>query len=110
VELIEQAGRWAGTDNAGATYLEHLATRDLSVGTYSLRTGALDPQSPHTEDEIYVVTAGRGRFTGGDHTVDVAAGTVLFVPAGEPHRFHDISEDLAVLVVFVPAEGSRATN
>lgn len=29
-------------------------------------------QSPHAEDEVYVVTAGRGRFTSGGQTVDVA--------------------------------------
>jgi hypothetical protein len=29
------------------------------------------------------------------------------VPALEQHRFTDVTEDLAVLVVFAPAEGSR---
>jgi hypothetical protein len=33
--------------------------------------------------------------------------TVLFVPAGEAHRFHDITEDLTLLVIFGPAYGSR---
>ena len=37
----------------------------------------------------------------------VAAGLCLFVPAHEPHHFHDIVDDLEVLVVFGPAEGSR---
>jgi hypothetical protein len=32
---------------------------------------------------------------------------VFFVPAREEHRFHDITEDLAVLVFFAPAEGTR---
>ena len=54
---------------------------------------------------MYAVTAGRGQFTGGGRTVEVAAGSVLFVPAGEAHRFHDITEDLAVLVFFGPAFG-----
>jgi mannose-6-phosphate isomerase-like protein (cupin superfamily) len=109
VEIIEQAGRWAEPDGTGATYVEQLATRDLSVGTYSLRAGATDGQSPHTEDEVYVVTGGRARFTSGGQTVDVAPGTVLFVPTGEAHRFHDITEDLTLLVFFGPAYGSRAT-
>jgi mannose-6-phosphate isomerase-like protein (cupin superfamily) len=93
----------------GATYVEHLATRDLSVGTYSLRAGATDGQRPHTEDEVYVVTGGRAAFTSGDRTVDVEPGTVLFVPADEAHRFHDITEDLTLLVFFGPAYGSRAS-
>lgn len=108
MRIIEQAGRWAEPDGTGVGFVEHLATRDLSVGTYSLRAGAVDPQSPHGEDEVYVVTAGRGRFTGGGQTVDVGPGTVLFVPAREPHHFHDIAEDLALLVFFGPAYGTRA--
>ncbi len=39
-----------------------------------------------------------------------APGTVLFVPAREPHHFHDIDADLALLVFFGPAEGSRDTS
>jgi mannose-6-phosphate isomerase-like protein (cupin superfamily) len=110
VEIIERAGSWAEPDSTGATYVEQLATRDLSVGTYCLRAGATDGQRPHTEDEVYVVTSGRARFTSGDRTVDVEPGTVLFVPTNEPHRFHDITEDLTLLVFFGPAYGSRTTT
>jgi mannose-6-phosphate isomerase-like protein (cupin superfamily) len=109
MEIVGQAGEWAEPDDTGAHYVEHLVTRDLSVGTYSLRTGAIDPQGPHTEDEVYVVTSGRARFSSGDQTVAVGPGTVLFVPAREQHRFHDITEDLVLLVFFAPAEGSRAS-
>jgi hypothetical protein len=34
---------------------------------------------------------------------------VIFVPAGEEHRFEEVTEDLALLVVFGPAYGSRAS-
>jgi hypothetical protein len=78
VEVIEQAGRWAEPDSTGATYVEQLASADLSVGTYSLRAGAAEP------------------------------GTVLYVPANESHHFHDIAEDLVLLVFFGPAYGSRS--
>jgi len=40
----------------------------------------------------------------------VKPGDILFVPAGEPHRFFDIREDLEVLVFFGPAEGSRTAT
>src|ERR1700761_1535853 len=109
MKVIDAAGMWAQPGDGGATYGEHPASRDLSVGTYSLRAGATDPQSPHTEDEVYVVTGGRAQFTSGDQTVEVTAGMVLFVPAGEQHRFHDVVEDLALLVFFGPSEGSRST-
>jgi mannose-6-phosphate isomerase-like protein (cupin superfamily) len=88
-------------------YAEHLRTADLSVGTYSLRAGAIDTQSPHTEDEIYVVTAGRARLSTPSGAVAVEPGSVVFVPAGEQHAFTDITEDLTVLVVFGPAEYAR---
>jgi mannose-6-phosphate isomerase-like protein (cupin superfamily) len=110
VEIIEQAGKWTEPGSTGAGYVEHLVVRDLSVGTYSLRAGAADPQKPHAEDEVYVIISGSGQFTSGGRTVDVKPGTVLYVPAHEPHRFQDNAEDLTVLVFFGPAEGSLATS
>jgi mannose-6-phosphate isomerase-like protein (cupin superfamily) len=88
-------------------WVEHLSVPDLSVGTYSIPRGGDDGQQPHTEDEIYVVTSGRAVFEAADRSVSVGPGSVLYVPAGERHRFTGISEDLAVLVVFAPAECSR---
>jgi len=88
-------------------FTQHLVVPDLSIGTYSIPAGGVDDQTPHTEDEIYVVTAGRARLVTPDASVDVVAGDVLFVPAGEEHRFVDITEDLALLVVFAPAYQSR---
>jgi quercetin dioxygenase-like cupin family protein len=34
---------------------------------------------------------------------------VAFVPAGEEHRFIEIAEGFTAVVVFAPAEGSRAS-
>ena len=59
-------------------------------------------------DEVaYVVVSGRAVIDAGGGQAAVAAGSVIFVPAGETHRFTNITEDLALLVVFGPAEGSR---
>jgi mannose-6-phosphate isomerase-like protein (cupin superfamily) len=95
---------------AGRPYLEFLRRPSLSVGLYVLPAGALDAQQPHTEDEIYVVAAGGALFTAGDQTREVRAGDLLFVAAGVPHRFHDISEELRLIVVFAPPEGSLGTG
>jgi mannose-6-phosphate isomerase-like protein (cupin superfamily) len=92
----------------GRPWIELLSAPDLSFGLYVLAAGATDEQQPHTEDEVYVVLAGRGRFTAADQTRDCGPGDVIFVPALVPHRFHDITEELRVIVVFGPAEGSRA--
>ena len=95
---------------SGGPYLEFLRVPDLSLGLYVLEAGAVDRQQPHTEDEAYVVLAGRARFTAGPETRDVGTGDTIFVAAGVPHRFHDITETLRLVVVFGPAEGSRGAG
>jgi mannose-6-phosphate isomerase-like protein (cupin superfamily) len=87
-------------------WVEQLRVAALSVGTYSVPVGGRDTQQPHTEDEVYVVTAGRARIVADSGSAEVGPGSVVYVPAGEPHRFVDITEDLAVLVIFAPPEGS----
>ena len=89
-------------------YVEQLRSPELSFGTYLLPAGGVDNQSPHAEDEIYVVTAGRARIVTPDGSAEVGPGSVIFVPAREEHRFVDITEDLALLVVFAPPYRSRA--
>jgi mannose-6-phosphate isomerase-like protein (cupin superfamily) len=98
----------ATREAAGRPYLEFLSVPDLSGGLYVLEAGATDTQSPHTEDELYVVLSGRGRATVGEAVRDVRAGTIVFVAAGVVHRFHDIEERLVLFVAFGPAEDSRA--
>ncbi len=104
-ELADLAAQQAA---GGRPYLEFLTVPDLSVGLYVLRVGQPDLQQPHTEDEVYYVVSGRGRITVGDESRDVGPGSIVFVATAVPHRFHDITEDLTLLVAFGPAEGSRA--
>jgi mannose-6-phosphate isomerase-like protein (cupin superfamily) len=93
---------------AGKPWLEFLRVPALSAGIYRLPAGGDDKQQPHTEDEIYYVLEGQASFKAGDKVTKVQPGAVLFVEAHLDHRFFDITEDLTVLVVFGPAEGSRA--
>jgi mannose-6-phosphate isomerase-like protein (cupin superfamily) len=88
-------------------WVEHLRVADLSCGTYSLAAGSTDQQSPHTEDEIYICMRGQATLWTPAAAAAVGPGTVLFVPAGEEHRFIDIVADLALIVIFGPAYGSR---
>ena len=64
-----------------------------------------DPQQPHTRDELYFVVRGTGRFFDGEESRSVAAGSFVFVPARQVHRFEDFSSDFAVWVVFYGPEG-----
>jgi|SRR5271165_1626118 len=95
---------------ASQEYKEFIRTPDISAGVYRLAAGAEDPQTPHTEDEIYYVVSGRGRFGAAGRDTEVVPGDVLFVPAAEPHQFHDIDEDLVLFVMFGPASGTRASS
>jgi mannose-6-phosphate isomerase-like protein (cupin superfamily) len=87
-------------------YQEFLRVPALSAGMYVLGVGETDPQRPHREDEIYYVTSGRGMIRVGTEDRSVEAGSIVYVPPRVDHRFHSITEELRVLVVFAPAETS----
>ena len=89
-------------------YLEFLRVPSLSAGLYVLPASGIDPQQPHTEDEIYYIVSGRGAIDVAGERRDVAAGSVVFVKAGDEHRFHSIAEELVILVFFAPAEYANA--
>jgi quercetin dioxygenase-like cupin family protein len=88
----------------GKLYREFLRIPAMSAGLYVLPMGGTDPQRPHHEDEMYYVIRGHGRFRAGDEDTEVSAGSVLFVAAEIEHHFYDVTEELAVLVFFAPAE------
>jgi mannose-6-phosphate isomerase-like protein (cupin superfamily) len=66
-----------------------------------------DNQSPHLQDEIYVIAAGSSDFYRGGETVSCTSGDVLFVPAGMEHRFKNFSDDFATWVIFYGPEGGE---
>ena len=79
-------------------------------GTLRIRFYAprqFDPQEPHDQDEVYVVMSGSGVFHRGEESVGFAAGDVLFVPAGMPHRFASFSDDFTTWVVFYGPTGGE---
>jgi mannose-6-phosphate isomerase-like protein (cupin superfamily) len=97
-EIHEQSGE------REKPYREFLRVPSMSAGVYVLPAGAIDAQKPHHEDEVYYVIRGRARFTVGSEDQEVSAGSFIFVAAEVEHRFHEITEELAVLVFFAPAE------
>ena len=90
---------------AGKPWMEFLRVPALSAGVYRLPAGSVDPQQPHTEDEVYYVISGAGSFTCAGETISASAGSTIYVAAQAEHRFHNITEDLSILVLFAPAEG-----
>jgi len=94
----------------GRRYLEFLRVPSISAGLYVLGAGTDDPQQPHAEDEIYHVVRGRATIRVAEEDQPVGPGSVIYVAAHVPHRFHTIEEDLEVLVIFAPAEGGQASG
>ncbi len=90
----------------GVSYVEYDRRLGLSFGVYSLRAGVADPQRPHTEDEIYVVVTGQGAIEINGQRHAIRPGGVISVPRDVEHRFVDITDDLSLVVVFGPPEGS----
>ncbi|HZS32746.1 MAG TPA: cupin domain-containing protein [Methylomirabilota bacterium] len=83
----------------------------MEHGTMKLRYYAprgADRQTPHGQDELYVVASGRGTFVVGGQRVPFGPGDVLFAAAGVEHRFEAFSEDFATWVVFYGPEGGES--
>jgi len=100
-QLIQQRA------DSNKLYLEFLKVSDLSMGLYILPTGGTDPQSPHTEDEVYYVVSGKAKILVANENRDVQAGSIVYVEKNVAHRFHSIEQDLTVIVFFAPAEYSN---
>lgn len=64
-------------------------------------------QTPHEQDEIYVVIRGRGILVHDGERDPFESGDLLFVAAGTEHRFEDFGKDLAVWRVFYGSRGGE---
>ena len=107
MQAFELAHLISQQKDSNKLYLEFLKLPDLSMGLYVLPAGGTDPQSPHTEDEVYYVVSGRAQITVADESREVQAGSIVYVAKNVAHHFHSIEEELTVLVFFAPAEYSN---
>jgi mannose-6-phosphate isomerase-like protein (cupin superfamily) len=94
---------------ADHNYFELIRVPSMSAGLYVLAVGEPDQQQPHRQNELYYVVNGRATIRVGGQDRLVAAGTIVYVPGGVEHRFHTITEELQVLVIFAPAETAPAS-
>ncbi len=81
-----------------------------SHGSMSLRyyvPDDTDPQTPHDQDEVYIVASGSGIFRCGDDECAFSAGDALFAPAGVEHRFVGFTKDFATWVIFYGPKGGE---
>ena len=89
----------------GERFVRALAHASMSVELYA--PIGTDPQSPHSQDELYFVISGSGEFVNGDERMNFSQGSAFFVPAGQAHRFENFSTDFATWVVFWGPHGGE---
>jgi len=77
----------------------------MSVEIY--RPVGTDKQTPHKQDELYVVISGSGDFINGETRSPFQKGDVLFVPAGIVHRFENFTDDFLTWVIFYGQDGGE---
>lgn len=101
--LVTLADAKAAPIPEGRRSAEMMAHGSMTLRYYA--PSSVDAQTPHDQDEVYIVQAGRGTVLSGrsESTLERRAfgpGDAIFVPAGHVHRFVDFSDDFAVWVVF----------
>jgi mannose-6-phosphate isomerase-like protein (cupin superfamily) len=89
----------------GAPFVQMLRHGSMSVELY--RPQGQDLQTPHAQDELYVVVAGQGEFFCGGQTQAFGPGDCLFVPAGVEHRFSRFDADFITWVIFYGPQGGE---
>ena len=86
---------------AGVFDQEFFRKKGVSASIFAPR--GEDFQTPHEEDELYLIVTGSGDLEIGDQTVRFAPGDLIYVPAGLSHRFTGPLDDLVAWVIFLPA-------
>lgn len=66
-----------------------------------------DKQTPHLQDEVYVIATGSGTFYNDGERTAFGASDVLFVKAGKEHRFENFTDDFATWVIFYGPDGGE---
>jgi mannose-6-phosphate isomerase-like protein (cupin superfamily) len=78
----------------------------MKVGLYA-PLGA-DAQTPHKQDELYIVISGAGEFVKNEHRRNFKSQDVIFVEAGAEHRFENFSDDFSAWVIFWGPSGGES--
>lgn len=75
--------------------------RTMVFGLYMMPklTGG-DSTQTHPVDEINIVTRGSGKFSVDAKQMNVEEGDIIYVRKGQGHFFHDLNQDLDVLILF----------
>ena len=70
----------------------------------------VDTQTPHKQDEIYVIIKGHSTFYRNGERISCKKNDILFVPARMEHYFENFSDDFATWVIVYGPDGGEANN
>ncbi len=85
------------------TKIDLARAEQLFAGLNCFEPGQSQPVHVHDgADKFYLVLSGKARMTVGDATEDVAAGTLVWAPAGVPHGVDAALERTVILVAMGP--------
>jgi mannose-6-phosphate isomerase-like protein (cupin superfamily) len=99
---IEAAAFLKNVSTPFVTLLQH---GSLKVEWY--KPNGVDHQTPHRQDEVYVIASGSGHFYNNGEYTPFNTGDVLFVKAGHEHRFENFTADFATWVIFYGPDGGE---
>jgi len=101
--LGEAQARIPGPAGEHAVCVLHRGTLDVALSL----PRPPNQQTPHLQDEVYVVVRGQGVLVHDGKRDRFDAGDLMFVAAGTEHHIEDFSEDLAVWRVFYGTAGGE---
>lgn len=90
----------------GVWDIQMLAHGSMSVSLFAPKE--TDFQTPHDQDELYIIITGQGQLSHNGEQISFGPGDCLFVPAGDAHRFTQFTADFAAWVVFYGPKGGEA--
>jgi len=92
-------------DKEGQLFSKVMENGSMSVEIY--RPVKVDTQTPHQQNELYVIISGKGEFLNDSKRSSFNPGDVLFVSAGIEHRFENFTDDFATWVIFYGPKGGE---
>ena len=100
--LVYTPDQMVATKDSGSNVWNMFRTvPTMSLGLYMLpQLVGGDSSLTHAFAEINIVTAGASRFRIGGEEIDVSAGSIVYVEAGVPHDFLDLTADTDILILW----------
>lgn len=104
--MTTQKALQAVQNSADGQYAVLLENGSMELGCY--KPVGVDEQTPHDQDEIYIVQTGTGSLVRDEEMIPFEPGDALFVAAGVDHHFVDFSDDFAAWVIFYGPIGGES--